>query len=255
MGQLGETLRERRASLGISLETAEDATKIRGKLLDALEKGEYDRLPNPGYVRGYITSYSRYLELDSVPLLAMYRAETGSTRFHDIAPPDEAVRPRGQQHEVPWRVGVAIVVTLAVLSIGIWAIARPKHNADKLAPIPTTPTAESTSDAVSPSENPSTSGSPAAETSAPPTAKLTPFTLKVTIASNGASWLDITVDGKQAYVGSLTAGRTKTFQVTKKAILKVGRPTVVSVYRDGTKTPVPNTAGTPTLVLNANPAP
>ena len=52
MGQLGDTLRERRMSLGISLETAEDDTKIRARLLKWLEEGEYDRLPNPGYVRG-----------------------------------------------------------------------------------------------------------------------------------------------------------------------------------------------------------
>ena len=74
MGQLGDTLRERRMSLGISLETAENDTKIRGRLLKALEDGEYARLPNPGYVRGYVSSYARYLELDPVPLLAMHRA-------------------------------------------------------------------------------------------------------------------------------------------------------------------------------------
>ena len=59
MGQLGDTLRDRRISLGISLETAENDTKIRARLLEALEAGEYDKLPNPGYVRGYVSSYSR----------------------------------------------------------------------------------------------------------------------------------------------------------------------------------------------------
>ena len=84
MGQLGDTLRERRTALGISIAQAEEATRIRGKLLTALEAGDYARLPNPGYVRGYVSSYAKYLELDPVPLLAMYRAETGAGRYHDI---------------------------------------------------------------------------------------------------------------------------------------------------------------------------
>ena len=66
MGQLGETLRDRRLALGITLETAEEDTKIRGRLLEALEQGDYARLPDPGYVRGYVSSYSRYLELDPI---------------------------------------------------------------------------------------------------------------------------------------------------------------------------------------------
>ena len=255
MGQLGDTLKERRIALGIPIEQAEEATKIRGKMLRALEDGEYDRLPNPGYVRGYISSYARYLDLDSVPLLAMYRAETGSTRFHDIAPPDEAVRPRGEQHQVPWRVGVAVVLVLALLSIAIWAVMGAKHGSDKVPPIPTTPGAQSTSGTASPSGEDTSSPSPAAEPKKTTPAKLTPFTLKVSVSANGASWLVITVDDRQAYAGSLAGGGTKTFQVTKTATVSVGRPSVVSVYRDGTKVAIPNMAGTPKLVLKANPAP
>src|SRR5450759_3528064 len=115
MGQLGDTLKERRVALGMSLATAEEDTKIRARLLEALETGEYNRLPNPGYVRGYVSSYARYLELDPVPLLAMYRAETGSGRFHDINLPDETVAPRNEQHAVPWRAGMIAFAIVAVL--------------------------------------------------------------------------------------------------------------------------------------------
>jgi cytoskeletal protein RodZ len=254
MGQLGDTLKERRMALGIPIEQAEDATKIRGKLLLALENGEYDKLPNPGYVRGYISSYSRYLELDSVPLLAMYRAETGSTRFHDIAPADEPVRSRTEQHDVPWRVGVVVVVVLAVLSIGIWMVMRANRGPEKVVPIPTTPGAASGGGAVSPSGEDTASTSPASEPRSTTSAKLTPFTLKITVAPNSVSYIKVTIDGKKAFNANMTS-RSKTFQVTKKATIVVGKPSVVDVYRDGKKTAIPNTSGTPTLVLTANPAP
>ena len=253
MSQLGDTLRERRISLGITLDQAESDTKIRGKLLSALEDGAYDKLPNPGYVRGYVSSYSRYLELDSVPLLAMYRAETGAGRYHDITPPDTAVSPRHEQHEVPWRLGVVVMAVLALLSFGIWAALRLSRGPEKPPPIPTTPAEKIAT--TSPVAVPPTQASDAREPSQKPPAKLTPFTVRVTVASGGASWLEITVDGKSAYEGSLTGERSKSFEVTSKAILKIGRPSAVSIYRDGKKVDIPDNGGTPTVTLKAKPAP
>jgi len=254
MSQLGETLRERRIALGITLDQAEEHTKIRGKLLGALENGEYGKLPNPGYVRGYISSYARYLELDTVPLLAMYRAETGAGRFHEIAPPDTAVSARGEQHAVPWRVGVIVVVVLALLSLGIWAVLRLTSGPEKTPPIPTTTTTEETTTA-SPTVEDTQSTSPAVDPAEKPPAEFTPFTLKVAVTATGASWVEVDVDGKSAYKGSLTGGRSKSFEVTKKAVVKIGRPSVVKVTRDGEKVDIPTSGGTPTLTLTAKTAP
>jgi cytoskeleton protein RodZ len=254
MGQLGDTLRERRKSLGISLEQAEEHTKIRGKLLDLLEKGDYERLPNPGYVRGYITSYARYLELDTVPLLAMYRAETGAGVYHEIVPPGEAVAPRNEQHDVPWRVGVIVVAVLAVLSFGIWATMRVRRG-----PEPPPPISSSATDVTTSTETPTQEGttpeSPAAQNPATTPAKYTPFTARVAVSANGASWIVVIVDGNRAYEGSITGGHHKDFEVTKKAVIKIGRPSVVTVYRDGKKMPIPRGGGTPSVTLTATPAP
>jgi len=253
MGQLGDTLKERRSALGISLEQAEDGTKIRAKLLDALETGTYDKLPNPGYVRGYISSYARYLELDTVPLLAMYRAETGAGRFHDINLPDEAVAPRGQQHAVPWKAAVAVVAAIAVLSLGIWLATRLSRGPATPPPIPaieaTTTDSSSGSKTTTSTESPSGSET----TSKPTAATYTPFTVKITVSDNGASWIKATVDGLSAYEGSLTGGQSKEFEVTRTAVIKVGKPSEVTVYRDGKKIEMPTSGSIPTLTLKAEP--
>jgi cytoskeleton protein RodZ len=253
MSQLGDTLRERRIALGITLDQAEEHTKIRGKLLAALEDGDYGRLPNPGYVRGYITSYARYLELDTVPLLAMYRAETGAGRYHEVAPQDTAVSPRGEQHAVPWRVGVAAVVVLALLSLGIWSVLKLRSGPEKPPPIPTVPTEETSTS--SPSADDTPVSSPAVDPSEKPPAKYTPFTVKVAVATGSASWVDARVDGKAAYAGSLTGGSSKSFEVNRKAVLSIGRPSAVTIYRDGKKVAIPTSGGTGKLTLTAEPAP
>ena len=233
MGQLGDTLRDRRISLGISLETAENDTKIRARLLEALEAGEYDKLPNPGYVRGYVSSYSRYLELDPIPLLAMYRAETGSGRFHDINIPEQTVAARNEQHAVPWRVGVIAFVIVAVLVAGSWMVYRAVKSPTKLPPIPATTSAS---------------------TGVTQTAGVSqPFALKVTVSSNGASTLKATVDGGSAYNGTLTGGQAQTFQVSQSAVLKIGKPSQVTVTRNGTKVTLPGAANSSITITATQP--
>jgi len=236
----------------MSLLQAEEATKIRAKLLESLENGEYDRLPNPGYVRGYVTSYASFLELDSASLLAMYRAETGAGgRSRDIAPAAEAVKPRGQQHAVPLNAAVILVVILAVLAVGVWLVVRAVQGPETPPPIPSagsqvatsTPTSDSAS-AEKPAETPTT----------PPVSQNKPFALKVAVSADGASWIRVTVDGLKAYEGSLTGGQSKEFQVTKTAVVKIGKPSFVTVYRDDKKVVIPPGGGTPTVTLKAEPA-
>jgi len=81
-----------------------------------------------------------------------------------------------------------------------------------------------------------------------------PFTLKVTVDANGASWIRVTVDGLKAYEGSLAGGQSKQFEVTKNAEVRIGKPSLVTVYRDGDVVTVPPGAGIPTVKLTAEPA-
>lgn len=246
MGALGDTLRERRQHLGISLDQAESATRIRARLLEALEKGDYDRLPAPGYVRGYVSSYARYLELDPVPLLALYKAEAGVPAPRDLNLPQthEAVAPMGQQHAVPWRAAVSVLMVVALVSLSIWVVTRIWQGPEPTPPEPVVPVQETTT--VEPTETPTF------EAVEQP-ARVLPFTLNVRIAEEGASWLRITVDGLKAYEGTLAGGQSKEFEVTDEAKVRVGRPDDVTVLRDGEEVKLPN-GDTPTLTLKAKPA-
>jgi len=232
MGQLGDTLRDRRISLGITLDAAEEHTKIRGKLLEALENGDYARLPNPGYVQGYVSSYARYLELDPVPLLAMYRSETGAGgRRHQINVPDEAVAPRGEQHAVPWRAALIAVAVIAGIALVVWIVLTATRKPATLPPVPSTATQQSGTSPAAPGVS---------------TTLVAPSTIKVTVSPNGASTLKVTLDGKPDYNGTLTGGQSREFTVTDTIILKIGKPTAVSITKDGK--PV---ASAPTVTIKA----
>ncbi len=70
--QLGQVLRARRESLGLTVEDIEERTKIRKRYIEALESGQWDVLPGPVYARGFVRSYAEVLGLDGTELLEKY---------------------------------------------------------------------------------------------------------------------------------------------------------------------------------------
>jgi cytoskeleton protein RodZ len=64
MFEIGSSLREARLRQGLDFPELEQATKIRGKYLRALEDEEFDVLPAQTYVKGFLRGYAEYLGLD-----------------------------------------------------------------------------------------------------------------------------------------------------------------------------------------------
>lgn len=59
----------------MSLIEVSRATKIQTKYLEALEDGEYGRLPADVYVRGFLRGYARHLGCDEEAILRLYERE------------------------------------------------------------------------------------------------------------------------------------------------------------------------------------
>jgi cytoskeleton protein RodZ len=70
--QIGESLREARTRRGIDLGGAQQATKIRARYLEAMERERWDVLPDPAYVRGFLHTYAQFLGLDADALVGEY---------------------------------------------------------------------------------------------------------------------------------------------------------------------------------------
>ena len=76
-GSAGEFLRKRRKSLGLDLDEAAAALKIKPAYLAALEEGRPDGLPGAVYARGFMRAYAEHLGLDADEVLR--RFTQGST--------------------------------------------------------------------------------------------------------------------------------------------------------------------------------
>lgn len=72
---LGETLSQARKKKNITIEQAEEETKIRARYLRALESRSYDLLPGNIYGLGFLTKYADFLGLDKKSLVLQFRLE------------------------------------------------------------------------------------------------------------------------------------------------------------------------------------
>ncbi|MGI8865693.1 MAG: helix-turn-helix domain-containing protein, partial [Rubrobacteraceae bacterium] len=61
---IGPTLLEARTEKGLSLDDVEQATKIRKRYIEGLERDDYTVLPDAVYVQGFLKTYANYLGLD-----------------------------------------------------------------------------------------------------------------------------------------------------------------------------------------------
>ena len=84
---LGNLLRAQREERGLTLEQAEEATRIRRRYLEALEAEHFAELPGEVYVRGFLRLYAEYLGLNPDEVLSRYRPLSRPTRADLVSPP------------------------------------------------------------------------------------------------------------------------------------------------------------------------
>ncbi len=72
---IGPLLRQTREGYGYDLQRISQVLRIRYVYLEAIEQGNFDRLPGPAYAVGFIRSYSEFLGLDSERVVEFYKRD------------------------------------------------------------------------------------------------------------------------------------------------------------------------------------
>jgi cytoskeletal protein RodZ len=74
-----------RRNRGISLEQIAASTKIGVRSLEAIERGDFHKLPGGIYSTSYIRQYARAIDYDESAILAVYHEKMGSAQMTDPA--------------------------------------------------------------------------------------------------------------------------------------------------------------------------
>lgn len=86
MDNVSNMLKEARLAKGLSLEDAEAATSIRKLYLEAVENGEFEKIPGDVFAKGIIRTYGNFLGLNGPDLVNIYKAQSSGLTKEAVAP-------------------------------------------------------------------------------------------------------------------------------------------------------------------------
>jgi len=124
---LGTLLSQTREEHGLSIDEAADRLYLETRIVEALEKERYDKLPPVIFVQGYLRSYSRLLNLPTDDVLRAYYQATDQT------PPKLASESKAREHinqaddsprrTLHWWNGFTIIIVFIIIGLVAWRYA------------------------------------------------------------------------------------------------------------------------------------
>jgi len=231
---VGTQLREARSGRKLTIAEVSHATKIQPWVLEALETDRLQELMSPIYVKGFLTTYAKFLRLAPETLLAQF------TWTQDQEPPPRAAAPPAlppMTIRIPWpllrRVGAvalggALVAGIVIVNPLRWLpkISLPTLRMPKLASITPVPSNAKT---VTPS-------SPAPQPPPTPPASATGravHALELEIVAHRATWVRVRADGKLLAQQRLPRGAQERWTAKKRLELVVAHPSQVTLTLNG----------------------
>jgi cytoskeletal protein RodZ len=118
MSSVGSYLRELRERRGVSLEEISRVTHVTRSYLDALERGEFGKLPAPVFVRGFIRAYCQVLREPADEALVLYENRPPEA----TGPPTEAAGRIASRDSTPRSTVVVSLGLLVVLGAALIAV-------------------------------------------------------------------------------------------------------------------------------------
>ncbi|MEG3437399.1 helix-turn-helix domain-containing protein [Pannus brasiliensis CCIBt3594] len=243
--EIGGYLRQQRETRSLSIDDIAAMTRIRVPMLEALEDGDLDRLPEFIYVKGFIRRYGEALGLDGKSLAERLSPSVEQLTREATAPAPKKPPAKAPAKTVPAPVEKPLEPVSRVtnkletpppppkqskspsfgmyLWLGILAGVCSGLGYLFLRP----PFGEPSMEPTNPEQSPAASIAPSPVVSPSPVASPSPSpspltSLSATVNINDPSWLRVKVDGQTVYQGILKPGTTRTWTAKKTLNLRTG---------------------------------
>ncbi|RME34226.1 MAG: helix-turn-helix domain-containing protein [Gammaproteobacteria bacterium] len=114
----GVTLRRAREACELSQQELATRLRLDLRVITAIDNGQFERLPTPAYVKGYLRAYAREVGLDPAPILEAYHRFGESTP--ELQPEVSRPLPELTGSDRVVRAASYLVVTVLILLTGLW---------------------------------------------------------------------------------------------------------------------------------------
>jgi hypothetical protein len=211
---IGATLRQARLTQGLAIEDISRDTRIAVRYLEAIEAQDFESLPGLVFTRNFVRQFARFLKLDPEPLVAALPVQDAAA----LPLPDPPARPRSS-HYRNRRIRAALSSAAALLIAGA-VIAGAWYYFNH--PTPTqaanaAPRIASASSATLPATLPATQ----------------PHPVQVRIQAHQSAWVQMVVDGKAAFSGTLRAEEIREIAADEQVKIIAGNAGALTISLNG----------------------
>ncbi len=236
-------MRKEREKQKLSIQDVEQGTSIRAVYIDALEKGEYDKLPGEVYAKGFIKNYGNFLELNGEDLVRQFIAEiTPAVAEPEISQAEKsksenkiaaknisqkfqaALQSDSDENSDSRKYIYAAVAAVFILIGGLFY----GFSGSESQPV------EVAQNVTTPAETPAPveKTAPAPQTVTPPPAPpVNDVNLQATFSDD--CWTRVIVDGNVAYEGMINAGQTFDWKGTQSVNILLGNAGAAQIVING----------------------
>ena len=237
--QIGPLLEKKRTEKGLSLKDVEQATKIRTRYLEGLEREDFSMLPDHIYTRGFLKTYANFLGLDGERLSRELKERRSPRRERQFNYEESPANSFEQPLMSPSGIGVerrrvsgATVLTIALAVLVLTTVIGALYYIGTRSQ-----PAETSAEDPAPVQEEEPAEDPAAAQSAdePPIApEAVPETVQVTVSVRDLpAGLTITADGSVVHDQFAQPGFSQTFEAKRLLIVSTSNAGSVEVEVDG----------------------
>lgn len=214
--ELGSILRQFRTEQSIPLEEVAAQTRIQARLLNAIEEGRLDELPEPVYIKGFIKRFAEALGLNGVEFASAFPTGSGM----QFVKPVWRRLPAAQLRPIHLYLLYVCLVMGAVSGLS-YLVRRSALEASTLRyeeyqPVPQLPALSSSISPKPPQKLQPTKADVVAKKVQDPKQVQVGVTLKA------QSWIRVVADDKTEFEGVLPEGTQRTWVADKKLVVRAG---------------------------------
>ena len=254
---VGEYLRSIRELRGLQLDEVSRVTKIGKSYLVAIEQGDFDRLPNAAYIKGFLRLYAGFLSLSGDQVVARYERSLPTAPTPQAEPASE--RPGFELMEKAKLAGdgrwviPALLLALVILAAVFFTDGEEKPPAPLAPPLAVVRPAAPPVAAVLPQRSSAMVqvGAPAPVDNLPTTAAPAgdrQAGVILRLRFNQDSWLSITIDDSISQRYDLKAGDIIEWKGARLFVLDIGDGGAVEAEFNGRQLKTLGEAGKPAHV-------
>lgn len=242
---IGETLRKEREKQRLTIQDIEEGTSIRASYIQAIESGEYDKMPGRVYAKGFVKNYANFLKLDGEEFVKKFLDEVSPavevvekiTEQVKEDPNDESKKPfsvNGMRLDVVEKISsnhlVVAIVILALLVGGFFYMQGPST---EVASVDTTTQPKQEVQQTTPKSTSSDSVIGTPVSAATPQVPQQVEGVNVNATFSDDCWMLVTIDGAVVYEGVITAGQVMDWKGNNNVNVRIGNAGAVDFVMNG----------------------